>query len=410
MTTSLISQITAAGAVVGTDLYEIETVGGVSGSQTHSALLTYMSANLSFQPLDSDLTTIAGLTATTDNFIVSVSSAWASRTPSQVRTTLGLVVGTDVQAYDAELAAIAGLTSAADKGIQFTGAGTAAVYDLTAAGKALLDDADNTAQRATLGLGTAALVDTGTSAANVPTTAQADLRYQALDSDLTTIAALTATTDNFIVSVSSAWASRTPTQVRTTLGLVIGTNVQAWDADLDTIAGLTATTDNFIVSVANAWASRTPAQVRTTLGLVIGTNVQAWDTDLDTWATKTPPSGAAVGTTDTQTLTNKRVSPRTGTAASSATPTINTDNVDFYSLTAQAADITSFTTNLSGTPTEGQKLWIAITGTASRAITWGATFESGAVTLPTTTSGTTRLDVGFVWNTVTSKWRCMSSG
>lgn len=42
------------------------------------------------QPLDGDLTTIAGLTATTDNFIVSVASAWASRTPSQVKTTLAL--------------------------------------------------------------------------------------------------------------------------------------------------------------------------------------------------------------------------------------------------------------------------------------------------------------------------------
>lgn len=111
----------------------------------------------------------------------------------------------------------------------------------------------------------------------------------------------------------------------------------------------------------------------------------------------------------TNTLTNKRITKRTGTTTSSATPTINTDNVDFYSLTAQAVDITSFTTNLSGTPTEGQTLWIAITGTAARAITWGSSFEASTVALPTTTVSTNRLDVGFVWNTVTSKWRCVAS-
>lgn len=110
----------------------------------------------------------------------------------------------------------------------------------------------------------------------------------------------------------------------------------------------------------------------------------------------------------TRTLTNARITKRTGTTTSSATPTINTDSVDFYSLTAQAVDITSMTTNLSGTPTEGQTLWLAITGTAARAITWGTSFEASTVALPTTTVTTNRLDVGFAWNTVSSKWRCVA--
>ena len=161
-----------------------------------------------------------------------------------------------------------------------------------------------------------------------------------------------------------------------------------------------ATANGFAGSVATA--STTPVITLTTslTGLLKGNG--------------TAMSVATAGTdysvpAGTETLTNKRITVRVGSTTSSATPTINTDNVDIYKLTAQAADITSFTTNLSGTPTDGQCLIIQITGTAARTITWGASFEASTVALPTTTVTTDMLAVAFIWNTATSKWRCVAA-
>jgi len=118
----------------------------------------------------------------------------------------------------------------------------------------------------------------------------------------------------------------------------------------------------------------------------------------------------AVTLTSTDTLTNKRITARITTITSNANPTVNTDNCDAVTITAQAADIASMTTNLSGTPTNFQKLIYRIKddGTA-RAITWGASFEAKGVALPTTTVISKVLTVGFIYDTVTSKWGCVAA-
>lgn len=67
---------------------------------------------------------------------------------------------TEKQPKDATLTALAGGATGANKLFYWSGVDTVAVADLTAAGRALLDDANAAAQRATLGLGTLAVKNT----------------------------------------------------------------------------------------------------------------------------------------------------------------------------------------------------------------------------------------------------------
>jgi len=62
-------------------------------------------------------------------------------------------------------------------------------------------------------------------------------------------------------------AATTAADARTSLGLVIGTNVQAYDAQLADVAAVAATADQFLGGNGSNLVMRTAAQVRTSLGL-----------------------------------------------------------------------------------------------------------------------------------------------
>lgn len=121
----------------------------------------------------------------------------------------------------------------------------------------------------------------------------------------------------------------------------------------------------------------------------------------------TAPAGTIVGTSDTQTLTNKRVSPRIGTTASSATPTPDADAHDQYNVTALAAGATFGAP--TGTPTDGQKLTLRVkdNGTA-RTLAFNAIYRALGATLPTTTVINKTVYIGCIYNAADSKWDVVS--
>lgn len=109
----------------------------------------------------------------------------------------------------------------------------------------------------------------------------------------------------------------------------------------------------------------------------------------------------------TLTMTNKRINPRIVTAASYTTDTgtaLDVSACDEFDVTAQAGALKL--NNPSGTPVNGQKLIVRIkdNGTA-RALTYDTQFRASTdLALPTTTVLSKTLYMGFIWNSVDSKW------
>ncbi len=191
--------------------------GATSASAARTALSLVVGTNV--QAFDAQLTDIAGLTPTDANFIVGDGSNFILESGSTARASLGLSIGSNVQAYDADLDNLSGMQSGA----------SSALAAITSTELQILDGATVTTAELNLLDGVTATTTELNYVDGVTSAIQTQLdAKQALDADLTSLAGCQS-------GAAAALALLTSTEVAILDGATVTT------AELNILDGVTST-------------------------------------------------------------------------------------------------------------------------------------------------------------------------